>query len=86
MLKAGLISKVDKEDKEYSDHIRVVLLGKTGNGKSSTGNSLIGENVFKTGSSVDSITTQCQAVTFELLDKKILLVDTPGEFKIFIDI
>ena len=80
MLKASLISKVDK-DKEYSDHIRVVLLGKTGNGKSSTGNSLIGENVFKTGSSVDSITMQCQAIAFELSDQKILLVDTPGEFR-----
>ena len=81
MVKASLISKTDK-DKDYFDHFRVVLLGKTGNGKSSTGNSLIGENVFKTGSSVDSITVQCEAITFELAGRKILLLDTPGKFGI----
>ena len=78
MFKVNNVLKADKTQ-DYSDHFRVVLLSKTGNGKSSTGNSLIGENVFKSGSSVDSITEHCEAITFDLLGKKILLVDTPGK-------
>jgi predicted GTPase len=64
---------------DYSDHLRVVILGKTGNGKSSTINQLIGESVFKTVADSSSVTQTCEGVSFELSGQKVLLVDTPGK-------
>ena len=66
------------QSEDFSQHLRIIVLGKTGNGKSSTVNSLCGQKIFKVGSSPDSITEYCEAVTFEYFDRKILLVDTPG--------
>ena len=39
---------------------------------------LCGQKIFNVGSSPDSITEYCEAITFELFNRKILLVDTPG--------
>uniref|UniRef100_A0A672IH67 AIG1-type G domain-containing protein n=1 Tax=Salarias fasciatus TaxID=181472 RepID=A0A672IH67_SALFA len=57
---------------------RVVLLGKTGTGKSKFGNALIGENVFNVNSSPNSGTSRCQAATE--VNGEITVVDTPGFF------
>jgi small GTP-binding protein len=64
---------------DYSDHLRIVFLGKTGNGKSSTINQLIGEKVFTASADSSSVTETCEAVSFELSGQKVLLVDTPGK-------
>ena len=68
-----------RKDGDYSNHLRLVILGKTGNGKSSTGNSLAGRKLLKSGASGAYVTEVCQAIEFELSGKKILLVDTPGD-------
>ncbi len=55
-----------------------MLLGKTGTGKSSAGNTIIGDFVFKTGMSSKSITTQCEKHLTTVEDRNISVIDIPG--------
>uniref|UniRef100_A0A672IH62 AIG1-type G domain-containing protein n=2 Tax=Salarias fasciatus TaxID=181472 RepID=A0A672IH62_SALFA len=57
---------------------RVVLLGKTGTGKSQFGNALIEKREFVVDGSANSGTSECKAVTKE--NGEITVIDTPGFF------
>nr|XP_689287.3 GTPase IMAP family member 8-like [Danio rerio] len=78
-------TQATEADVTYDDDLRIVLLGKTGVGKSASANIILRKTAFKSALASKSVTRECQKDRAEFSRGRITVIDTPGLFDTGID-